>query len=174
MRCRVALLELGQLARAIAASKRGTSSLELARTVASIHASSSADSSRGDACAPIADVRVQLRPQAGLLAPRVLLERLVDELLDRPLDSSLEQVSGLRARIRQLGDPPLEHLGPCAQLIEGQLDRARLKARRLRDLARRASGQLRDRAQQQRLTLLGGQLTQARQEWSEPFAADGR
>ena len=93
------------------------------------------------------------------------------ELLERPLDSPLEQVSGLRARRCELGDPPLEHLGPRAELIEGQLDRARLEARRLRDLARGPSGQLGDRAPQQGVTLFGGQLAQARQERSEAFAA---
>ena len=86
----------------------------------------------------------KVRSQAGLLAPRIQLERLVDRLLERALDPSIEQVSGLRACRSQLGDPLFEGLGARAELIEGQLDRARLEARCLRDLPCSASGKLGD------------------------------
>ena len=79
MRWRVVLLELGQLL-GDRGLETGNEPLELGsgRSRRS-SASSSADSSRGEPFAPSSSrCAAQLCPQARLLAPRVMLERLVD------------------------------------------------------------------------------------------------
>jgi hypothetical protein len=86
-------------------------------------------------------VYAQLATQAIRLALRVPRQGLIDDLRKGPGNSLFEQVPGFGARRRQVDDPPLEHVNPRVQFIEGQFDRARLEARRLGGLYGRATGE---------------------------------
>ena len=136
---------------------------------ASTHASSSADSSRGDlvlsssACS-------RSSPQPGLLATRKQLERLVDQPLERAVDPSVEQVAGFDGRRAEVRDPLLEHGGLRRQLIQRQLGRSCLEPSRLRGVRGGVRGQSSHRLQQQRLTLVPRELPHATQQAREPFA----
>ena len=115
----------------------------------------------------------ELRPQPDLLAARVPFERLVDELINRPLDSPLEQVSRLGARsvssaIRRSNISAREPSCSSGSSIARDSKRAAcaISPRRLAP-----AGPTRSAAAA--LTLFGRQLAQARQEWSESFPPAG-
>ena len=141
MRCAYRLLELGQLVRNRALEARNS----LRELCSNGCVDPGFELGRKLACrllAELVEVLSQLRPQAGVLAACIRLERFVDDLRKGSAGSPFQQVAGLHARGGQLRDPPLEHLCPDAELLEWQLDRTRFEPRRLGDFYRCAMGEV--------------------------------
>jgi uncharacterized protein YigA (DUF484 family) len=119
------------------------------------------------------DMVTERRPQACLLAMRVVAERQVDALIERSLDATVEEVARLGARRAELGDPLLEGAGARGELVERELNRVRFEPWRLRCVRGRVARLGRARSQQQRLALLRRRSPQTLEQGSQPLAPAG-